>query len=246
MGIIDIHTHVGRWMFPLHAESMEDLLVMERAAGIDVCIASSASAIVYDFQEGNALLAADLERSRGCLGYVVVNPHYLDESLSELETYRNHPRFVGMKLHCDQQAFSLDEPSVVRLVERAAEMRWPLLVHTFSLTTAAQLRVLARGVPEIPFIMAHMGGAQWRQALAHVADTPNIYLDPCSSYSDAGKIETAVALAGPGRVVFGSDATLFNPWFVRGMVDSAVLDEDVRRRIYWDNAHVIFGDRLDV
>ena len=30
-----------------------------------------------------------------------------------------------------------------------------------------------------------------------------------------------------GRVVFGSDSTLFNPWFTRGMVDGAAIDDAV-------------------
>jgi predicted TIM-barrel fold metal-dependent hydrolase len=199
---------------------------------------------VYDFREGNAEFAAVLARHEGCFGYIVVNPHYLEESLAELETYWRHPRLIGMKLHHEQQAFSMDEPSVARLVEEAERLRLPVLVHTFSVAAAIHLRALARRCPGLPFIMAHMGGAQWRQAIPVVADTPNIYLDPCSSYSEAGKVELAVGQAGPGRVVFGSDATLFNPWFTRGMVDDAALDEATRRRIYWDNARAIFGERL--
>jgi predicted TIM-barrel fold metal-dependent hydrolase len=232
-------------MFPIHAETVDDLLVVERAAGIDVCVTSSASAILYDFREGNAELAADLERTQGCFGYVVVNPHYLDESLAELERYRGHPKFVGMKLHHEQQAYAMDEPAVERLVREAARLRLPVLAHTFSLTAAAHLRALARRFEALPFIMAHMGGAQWRQAIPHVADTPNIYLDPCSSYSETGKVELAVREAGAGRVVFGSDATLFNPWFVIGMVESAAIDDGARRQIYWDTAQAIFGGRLE-
>jgi predicted TIM-barrel fold metal-dependent hydrolase len=244
MRIIDIHTHAGGWMFPMRPASLDDLLAIERAAGIDTCVVSSASAIVYDFREGNADLADGLSGRAGCFGYVVVNPHYLEESLAEMACYARHPKFIGLKLHHEQQAFAMDEPPVARLVEEAARVHWPVLAHTFSTAAAAHLRALARRHPALPFVMAHMGGAQWRHAVPLVADTPNIFLDPCSSYPETGKVELAVELAGRHRVVFGSDATLFNPWFTRGMVEGAAIDDDARRRIYWDNARAIFGDRL--
>lgn len=246
MPIIDVHTHVGRWMYPIRESTMDDLVAMEHRAGVDVCVVSSASAIMYDFKEGNRLLAEELERYPQCLGYVVVNPHYVEESLQELATYRQHPRFAGVKLHGDQQGFALDDRRVARLIEAVAAIGWPVLVHTFSAQAATQLRDLAHRFPTLAFIMAHMGGADWPVAIAKVADVPNIYLDPCSSYAHAGKLETAVAMVGANRVVFGSDATLFNPWFVRGMVESAALDESTRRRIYFDNAVALFGERLRV
>jgi predicted TIM-barrel fold metal-dependent hydrolase len=242
--IIDVHTHVGPWMFPIRPATIDDLMHAARGAGIEICVTSSVEAIVYDFREGNAALAADLERTAACYGYVVVNPHYLEESLAEIERYRRHPKFIGMKLHHEQQVYAMDEPAVARLVEEADRFGWPVLAHIFSVTAAAHLRALARRFTALPFIMAHMGGAQWRQAIPLVADTPNVYLDPCSSYSETGKVELAVRQAGAGRVVFGSDATLFNPWFTRGMVDGAAIDDAARRRIYWDNARAIFGDRL--
>jgi hypothetical protein len=231
-------------MFPIRAATIDDLMTAARAAGIEICVASSVEAIVYDFRGGNAALAADLERTAACYGYVVVNPHYLDESLAELERYRAHPKFVGVKLHHEQQAYAMDEPAVARLVEEADRLRWPVLAHIFSVAAAVHLRTLARRFATLPFIMAHMGGAQWRQAIPLVADTSNIYLDPCSSYPETGKVEMAVTQAGAGRVVFGSDATLFNPWFTRGMVDGAAIDDAVRRRVYSENARTIFGARL--
>lgn len=244
MEIIDVHTHAGRWMFSMRPHTFQELAAMERAAGIDVFVVSSAKAIVYDFVEGNAELAAALEGQPGAFGYVVVNPHYLELSLQELARYRHHPRFIGMKLHGDQQGFALEETAVGRLVEAAAQAGWPVLVHTFSVATALQLRELARRFAGHPFIMAHMGGAQWRAAIPVVAEMANVYLDPCSSYPHAGKIEAAVAAVGPERVLFGSDASLFDPWFVRGVVESANLDAAVRRRIYRDNALAVFGKQL--
>ncbi|HHY47475.1 MAG TPA: amidohydrolase [Firmicutes bacterium] len=242
MNIVDVHTHVGKWMFPIQRADIDDLVAIERQCGISKCVISSSSAILYDFIEGNSLLARQLDKYRGlCYGYVVVNPHYLDESLNEIEKYSRDPRFVGVKLHPDQQAFSLKDRAVARIVDRAHEHRMPLLVHTFSAAAAAHLTELAGQHRDLPIIMAHMGGAEWESAVKYAEKAENIYLDPCCSYADRGKLEAAVRAVGAGRVVFGSDAVLFNPRFVIGMIESAEIEESDRQLIYRDNAMRIFG-----
>jgi predicted TIM-barrel fold metal-dependent hydrolase len=239
--IVDVHTHVGRWMFPIQQASMEDLVNTERECGISKCIISSTSAILYDFVEGNVSLAHQLRRYSGfCYGYVVVNPHYLQESLQEIRKYSNHPGFVGVKLHPDQQEFSLKNPSVIQIVDEAFVHHMPLLVHTFSSIAAAHLVEIAEKYPDLPIIMAHMGGAEWRLGIEYASRVKNVYLDPCCSYADRGKLEAAVRVVGSKRIVFGSDAMLFNPRFVMGMIESAAIGSSDRQLIYADNAKEIF------
>jgi predicted TIM-barrel fold metal-dependent hydrolase len=67
-----------------------------------------------------------------------------------------------------------------------------------------------------------------------------VYLDPCCSYADRGKLEAAVRVVGSKRIVFGSDAMLFNPRFVMGMIESAAIGSSDRQLIYADNAKEIF------
>src|SRR5690554_5762607 len=99
MEIIDVHTHIGRWMFPISSSTIDDLVNLERQCGVKKCIISSTSAILYDFREGNEELSTQLEKYPGfCYGYIVVNPHYLQESLNEIEKYKNNQNFIGVKL----------------------------------------------------------------------------------------------------------------------------------------------------
>ena len=76
--IIDIHTHLGTWPFMNKIYTPEDLVEMMHGYQIDYSIVSSASAISYDFREGNRELADILQRQPSLRVYVAVNLNYPD------------------------------------------------------------------------------------------------------------------------------------------------------------------------
>ena len=97
--IIDVHCHLGRWQFPLPDGGAAGLLALMRQAGVDRAVISSAQAIVYDLSGGNRSLAEAIAGHPELLGYVVVNPNYLEQSCRELDRYYALPNFVGAKIH---------------------------------------------------------------------------------------------------------------------------------------------------
>ncbi len=242
MSIIDVHGHVGAWMFPIQARDASDLERIMAACGVEQIILSHVAALTYNFVEGNAQLAEIIAERAALWGYVVLNPHYPNQSRAELKKYLDHPKFVGVKLHPEIHKYRLESPGAMRLLERVAETGLPVLVHAFP-GQISGFSQAAASFPEIKFIMGHMGGDQWPRALEAVAVLPNVYLDPCCSFPDADKIQQAVQTVGAGRVVFGSDANLFNPAFVWGLIQDAGLSEAELAQIATENARDIFSLR---
>ena len=54
-------------------------------------------------------------------------------------------------------------------------------------------------------------------------------------------VRAAVAIAGPDRLLWGSDAPLLEPSFVLGTYRDAGLAPDALERVFWGNAAALFG-----
>ncbi len=240
MKLIDVHTHLGNWMFPVHNLTVQDFLRTMEQNGIEKSVISSGPAILYDFREGNEELAEDLQGVAELWGYIVLNPHYLGESLVELKKYCSNPKFVGIKLHPEQNHYRLISKNAYTLFTAIADTGLPVLVHTFPEQTYDLMEV-AKAFPSVQIIMGHMGGDNWQEGIEAAAKTNNIYLEPCSSFPDADKVLAAVEAVGPDRVLFGSDSNLLNPAFTVGMVADTDLSIEIKRKIFYENAQRLFN-----
>ncbi len=237
---IDVHTHLGNWMFPIRDFEVAGFRRTMQQHRIEKSVISYGPAILYDFREGNRQLAAILQDAPELWGYVVLNPHYLEESLAEIEKYLPDPKFVGFKLHPEQNQYRLNGLNVYKLFERITLTKKPVLVHTFPEQTNDLLGV-AKFFPSVPIIMGHMGGNRWWEGIAVAAQTENVYLEPCSSFPEADKVRAAVEAVGPGRVLFGSDSNLLNPGFTIGMIEEANLADGIKEQIFYQNAKLLFN-----
>jgi predicted TIM-barrel fold metal-dependent hydrolase len=131
----------------------------------------------------------------------------------------------------------LTDPRVWRLVEAAAaHPGTAVFVHCgaltigvrrklglpsrFDLTLGDPLQVarLAAAFPTVPFIIPHFGAGLFREALIAADTCRNVYLDTSSSngwirYSPGLTLPqafaAALAVAGPSRLLFGSDSSFF-------------------------------------
>ena len=88
---------------------------------------------------------------------------------------------------------------------------------------------VALAYPDLPFIIPHFGAGLFREALMAVDTAPNIYLDTSSSNSwlkytpgltlDA-VFKTALSVAGPRRLLFGTDSSFFPRGWQRLVYDA--------------------------
>jgi predicted TIM-barrel fold metal-dependent hydrolase len=117
------------------------------------------------------------------------------------------------------------------------------------------LHAVALGHPQVPIIIPHFGAGLFREALMVADLCPNVLLDTSSSngwikyvgLSLADVFRQALAVAGPDRLLFGSDSSFFPRGWVRAVYEqqSAALAEigasaDVRGKIFGGNFEQIF------
>jgi predicted TIM-barrel fold metal-dependent hydrolase len=186
-----------------------------RRLGIDrICVSCLADwdwTSSKDPAAGNALVFAAADRHPEMLGYVYVDPRQKQEALGQVNAYLEHPAVMGIKLWISCPA---NDPVVHPIAEAASQAGLVMLVHSWRRgtrlskgyqTLPRQVAELALRFPEVPFIMAHMGG-DWESGILEVEKATNVLVDTSGSINEAGMVEKAVQILGADRVVYGSDA----------------------------------------
>lgn len=244
MKIIDVHIYLGQWHWPLEDKTASDTLKVMDANSIDCGIAVGSEAIGYDFVESNAWVANEVKTDgqNRLFGYVLVNGHYVKESLAELDKYLTKSDFLGVKIHPSYSNIAVSHPNFEPIFDRIAEIGKPVLIHTDSTPTtfASNLVPVARRHPKLALIMGHMGRDHWGGAILVAAEVENIYMDPCCSFPDAGKIELAVEKAGAESLLYGSAMVENHPAFTSGMILDAEISQQQRELIFSGNAERLF------
>jgi predicted TIM-barrel fold metal-dependent hydrolase len=165
--------------------------------------------------------------------------------------------------------FRLDDECVTAVFKSAAEHGASVFVHCGVLTVGIRKKLglpsrfdlrlgdplavsrVALGFPQVPVIIPHFGAGYFREALMAADQCPTIHFDTSSSNSwmrfhDGLNLQrvfnTAVAVTGASRLLFGTDSS----FFPRGW-QTAVYEEQ-RRATEWLGAAdraAIFGGNFD-
>lgn len=196
-------------------------------------------------QRNDEVLKAIAHAPDRILGFVYLSPKFQKESIEEIERCVRDGPMLGIKLWV---AMRCQGPELDPIAERAAELKAPILQHTFfrrggnlpGESDPSHLTSLAARHPAVSFICAHTG-ADWELGIRAIRDTPNVFaetggFDPC-----AGMAEMAVRELGADRLVFGSDAGGRSFGSQLAKVISADLTEDQRRLILSENLRRILG-----
>jgi uncharacterized protein len=185
---------------------------------------------------------------------------------------------LGLRCVClfpAMHRYRLDEERVAKLFEIAAAHGAAIFAHCGFLSIEARARLglrstydvrfgdplalaaTAASFPAVPVIVPHFGGGFFREALMAAEACPNILFDTSSSNGwikfvpglTLGEVfRRALAVAGPDRLIFGTDSSFF-PRGWRRVIHGAqetVLDElgveaAVRGKILSGNFDRIFG-----
>jgi uncharacterized protein len=148
--------------------------------------------------------------SHRAFGFAYLNPRHQAASLQELDRCVRDGPMVGVKLWVARRC---NAPEVDPIVQRAGELKAPVLQHTWlkaggnlpEESTPFDLAELASRHVNVPLICAHSGG-DWERGLRAIRPWPNVYADLAGGDPSAGLTEMAVAELGAERVLYGSDA----------------------------------------
>jgi len=183
------------------------------------------------------------------VGFFMHNPLGLDsEAVLERAFGTLHMR--GVCLFPAMHGYRPDDESVEVVFRAAAEYGGAVFVHCGMLSVGVRKKLglpspfdlrlgdplavsrIALGFPQVPVIVPHFGAGYFREALMAADQCPTIHLDTSSSNSwmrfhDGLTLErvfrAALAVAGPSRLLFGSDSS----FFPRGW-QKAIYEEQAR------------------
>jgi len=208
------------------------------------------------------------------VGFFVVNP----TAPAGLEQAQRAFAELGMRGAClfpSMHRYRLDDERVRRLFDLAAHHHGAIFAHCGFLSIEARARLglsthldlrfgdplavaaVAASYPSVPVILPHFGGGFFREALMAAESCPSIHFDTSSSngwikfvpgLTLTEVFRRAIAVAGPHRLIFGSDSSFFpRGWrkVIHG-AQRAILEElgtepDAKAKIFSGNFERLFG-----
>lgn len=224
--IIDVHAHLYmrqgpdvpgfHWQLASLPEgeiSAADVSRIARESPIDKMILSSGGNDMgptdVEMRAGNRRIAEMVKNYPDQFSaYCSVHPHYLDESLEEMDYTVKELGFVGIGEICPHvQNFEMDSQKVRTIIEKAIELDVPLNLHSSEPEHFHAIAKLAAEYPAARIIMAHFGGFRfWRDGIEAIKGCENVWTD-CSAWVlfTAGAFESTINKIGAARVLFGTD-----------------------------------------
>jgi predicted TIM-barrel fold metal-dependent hydrolase len=235
----------------------------------------SRAAILASVPGDAGSIATAVGRHTGRLvGFLMVDPTSPDAAVTAAAAI-DRDGLRAMCLFPAMHCYSLHDDGVKRLFHIAAERPGTVVfVHCGVLSVGVRkklglpspfdirfgnpldLHSIALAHPAVPIIIPHFGAGLLREALMLADMCPNVLFDTSSSNGwikyDPGLTLAAVfgqalAVAGPDRLLFGSDSSFFPRGWVKDVYDqqSAALDElgasaDVKARIFGGNFERVF------
>jgi predicted TIM-barrel fold metal-dependent hydrolase len=243
--IWDVHTHLYGVEGRTPDERMTRLLHFADRLGIErVCVFMG-----YPFAEdptpeelrrqNDQVVQALSHYHDRAFGFVYLSGHHPEASLRELDRCVRDGPMVGVKLWVARRASVAELDAIVG---RAAELRAPILQHTWfkavgnrpGESTPLDLAELAKRHPDARLICGHTGG-DWELGIRAIRASPNVVAETAGFDPTAGMVEMAVRELGPERVLFGSDAGGRSFASQLAKVQGADVPDSARRLILGEN-----------
>ncbi|WP_163571864.1 amidohydrolase family protein [Fodinicola feengrottensis] len=211
--MIDFHTHTPAWhtasWLAGAAFGADDFAAFMDSAGISAAVVLSHDGLFHPTPQANDEVADFVGKYPDRMfGFCTVSPRQ-PTAVAELERCFGKLGTRGLKLHPWLQGFSMHEPSLDPICEVVQAAGGIFLSHdgTPPYSTGLQIAALARRHPNLPVVLGH-GGLHdtWRESLAAVQETENLYLCICGTPPYAAR---HILENGPlDRILFGTDAGL--------------------------------------
>ncbi len=170
-----------------------------------------------DCEKTNRWLADTMQTSKGRFiafadvhpagGYFhEMAPYYLEQAVQEFG-------LRGLKLHPANLGIPIDSLDMVPVIRKACDLRIPVMIHSypwggtaFENCTPSRIHNMTRLFPDGTFIISHMGGSRWQDALAgrEYVDISAVLPELVRLYGIAGT-NRILREFGPERLIFATD-----------------------------------------
>ncbi|KPI13432.1 amidohydrolase 2 [Actinobacteria bacterium OK074] len=213
--------------------------IIERMDAADVDLAmvcSLAQRIENDF-----IIGLCKDHPDRFFGFGQVRPQD-DDALDEIERIAA-AGLRGLKLHPTLHGYFFSDHGLLDPVFRlCAEHGLIVLVNALDDPFCSPLAIeeIARGFPEVPTLIAHMG-AVWNvpDAILVAERTPNLYLE--TSATLLSDVRRAYGRLGPGKIVMGTEWPGHDFDLERMKIGKAITDEDDRALVEGGNMARLLG-----
>ena len=256
--IIDTHTHIfpdsvaerasnnigTYYNMPMECNGKVSTL-FEQAPHISYFVVSSAATNPLHVQKGNDFISNSAKENACFIPFCSVHPS-AEGMIEELERI-SRCGAKGIKIHPDFQHFDIDDPRMIPLYKKMAELHLVVLFHVgdeFSdASSPRRLLNVINEVPELTVIAAHMGGYQAWDEAEKLLYGCNVYFDTSDALMCLPRERVLKQLRNHPieKILFGSDFPLVSPKTAFELFDSLPLTEEEKNMIYFENAARLFG-----
>lgn len=208
--MIDSHAHIGAsWLNNIkNPFPPERLMEIYTELGIRYACISTWD-ILNDIPRGNEDALQVSRREPRFIPYVVCCPLQEAESVEQIRRYVGDHGFKGIKMHPTANSYRVDSLRIMEPVMKlAAEYDVPVMFHGEhdGFGSPYQFATLAEAFPEVQIIVAHFCHNMWVDAIEVCRAHRNIYLDTAEVSTHNFKVERAIRLCGPDKIIFGTDS----------------------------------------
>jgi predicted TIM-barrel fold metal-dependent hydrolase len=192
------------------------------------------------------------------ISYVCVDPMLLpgEDGAAHLRDMVDNEGARGLKLHGPVHGVAMGDERLGPSYQVCRDAGLPVIGHSGpdrggrGVADPRAFAAALEAFPEVTFVLAHMGGATWSQALEIAETHANAYFDCCEiiewTHSENGPSDAQLGQLikdiGPERVMMGSDF----PWYdldhtVDRVMELPVLSNEEKHGILGANAVRILG-----
>lgn len=192
---------------------------------------------LYPDPANEPVFQAVADRPDRFLGWVFVNPRGKTDQIQELNRWKDHVGFVGVKAHPFWHRYPPVE--LLPVATQLAEMGKPLLIHP-GFDRHGDYDSLLQKVPNLKLILAHAGFPLYLDTWKDIKHNKNVYVDLSqTSYLNDRTTRQAVEYLGAEKCLFGTDGPygihgddhLFDYSFIKRRIERLFPDEKTQKML---------------
>lgn len=262
MKFIDFHCHIYPYKiakrateyltstFTVKAEwpaTSENLLIFGQAAGISKYVVLPVAQKVEQVRKINdfAISENNSEEKFLCFGTL----HAALENICEEIDYIKNSGLHGIKIHPDQQGFSIDDPRLFPAYDYLSQLNFPVLFHCgdkkILLSHPERTKKVIKMFPKLNMICAHFGGWEIFDISHELLAKEDVHFDMSSAMPYLGPEKTAQFIKdyGAEKIFFGTDFPLWGQENeIRRFMELNISDRE-KEMIAHENAEIFFKEQ---